>query len=109
MSKSPRKTTKDPARPTRAKASKPRVEPLSPHLAALLNPGLIKSPNAYGDGFEEAAQAAYDPGSLTGVESDLAAKLGLDKGADAPAFGGRPGDDGEPRSIAASRRSQSSR
>jgi excinuclease ABC subunit B len=79
MPKSPRKTAKDSARPTRAKASKPPVKPLSPHLAALLNPALIDERSGYGaDGFSEAPQAAYDPGSLTGVDAELAGKLGLD-------------------------------
>jgi excinuclease ABC subunit B len=89
MAKSPRKPAKDPARPTRAKASKPVVEPLAPHLAALLNPALI-SENASYDGFEDAPQAEYDPGSVAGLDAEHAARLGLDKGApDGPrGFGG---------------------
>jgi excinuclease ABC subunit B len=85
MPKPPRKTPKDPARPTRAKASKPLVEPLAPHLAALLNPALIGQPNGYdGGGFGEGPQAAYDSGSLTDVDAELASKLGLDTGAEHP-------------------------
>ncbi len=67
------KKPKDPARPTRAKAAKPEVSPIAPHLAALLNPGLAERQA----GFEEAPQAAYDPGSLTDVDEDLAATLDL--------------------------------
>ena len=44
---------KDPARPTAAKASKPDVAPLGPHLAQLLNPALAP-------GFSDRGQAAYD-------------------------------------------------
>ncbi len=68
MSKSPKKPAKDPARPTRAKASKPEVAPLAPHLAQLLNPALI-SP-ALTPGFEEAPQAAYDPGAAVQATAD---------------------------------------
>jgi len=50
MSKAPKK---DPARPTRAKASKPTLSPLAPHLAQLLNPALAP-------GFSDMGQAAYD-------------------------------------------------
>ncbi len=60
MSKSPEQDAsgkpgrkKDPARPTRAKAARPEVAPLAPHLAQLLNPALAP-------GFEEARQAEYD-------------------------------------------------
>ncbi|MEN9314161.1 MAG: excinuclease subunit UvrB [Pseudomonadota bacterium] len=53
MAKSPAKPKKDPARPTRARASKPDVSPLAPHLAQLLNPALAP-------GFEDAGQTAYD-------------------------------------------------
>jgi excinuclease ABC subunit B len=90
MAKSPRKTAKDPARPTRAKASKPLVEPLSPHLAALLNPALIEETHYDSSGFEEGPQAEYDIGAVTGVDDQLADKLGLDKAVlDGPrGFGG---------------------
>ena len=51
------RTPKSPARPTRAKASKPEVRPLDEHLAALLSPGLVRS----GDGgFGEMPQAGFE-------------------------------------------------
>ncbi len=63
MAKSPEKPKKekDPARPTRAKASKPELAPLAPHLAQLLNPALAP-------GFEDAGQASYDPSDPLGDE-----------------------------------------
>jgi len=64
---------KSPVKPTRAKAAKPEVSPIAPHLQALLNPGLAERQA----GFEEAAQAAYDPGSVTGIDEELAEKLEL--------------------------------
>ncbi len=54
------RTPKSPARPTRAKASKPDVRPLDEHLAALLSPGLVRSG---GDGFGEMPQAGFDTGT----------------------------------------------
>ena len=51
MPKPPRK----PAKPTRAKASRPDVQPLDEHLAALLNPAL----NERRPGFGESPQAAF--------------------------------------------------
>jgi len=70
---SPPKKPKNPARPTRAKAAKPEVSPIAPHLQALLNPGLAERQA----GFEEAPQAAYDPGVVTGVDEELAERLDL--------------------------------
>ncbi|MBI1868784.1 MAG: excinuclease ABC subunit UvrB [Methylocystis sp.] len=67
---------KKPARPTRAKASKPEVAPLAPHLAALLNPALIEPPN----GFEEAPQSPYAPGEFTELDAALAEKLEAPRG-----------------------------
>ena len=58
---------KSPSRPTRAKASRPDVQPLDQHLAALLNPAL----NDRRPGFEEAPQAGYDAGASAEVEPDL--------------------------------------
>jgi excinuclease ABC subunit B len=52
------KKPKSPARPTRAKASKPELRPLDEHLAALLNPALIEKP----PGFAEAA-TPFEPAS----------------------------------------------
>ncbi|MGE0196473.1 MAG: DEAD/DEAH box helicase family protein, partial [Methylocystis sp.] len=74
MAKSPGKP-RDPARPTRAKASKPDVAPLAPHLAQLLNPALAP-------GFGEAPQAAYDADSIHGLDAEDIEKYGLGEGAD---------------------------
>jgi excinuclease ABC subunit B len=71
--KKPKNPAKNPARPTRAKAAKPEVAPIAPHLQALLNPGLAERQA----GFEEAPQAAFDPGAVTGVDEELAEKLDL--------------------------------
>ncbi len=68
-----KKTPKSPVRSTRAKAAKPELSPLSPHLARLLSPGLIE-PAA---GFEEAAQAPYDAGLVTGLDEEDIKKYGL--------------------------------
>ncbi len=63
----PKKT----GRPTRAKASRPELQPLDEHLAALLNPALVE-PNA--PGFGEAPQPKFQtpapesrPGGLSGA------------------------------------------
>src|ERR1700681_2205337 len=45
---------KDPARPTRAKASRPELPPIAPALAELLNPGI--------------GQGTAGPGSQTGLQ-----------------------------------------
>ncbi len=63
MAKSPDKPKKDPARPTRAKASKPEVAPLAPHLAQLLNPALAP-------GFEDMRQAAYDASEPAALDEE---------------------------------------
>ncbi|MGE5369087.1 MAG: excinuclease ABC subunit UvrB, partial [Chloroflexota bacterium] len=68
MAKSPDKPKKDaprkdPARPTRARASKPEVSPLAPHLAQLLNPALAP-------GFEDMRQASYDASDPTALEDE---------------------------------------
>jgi excinuclease ABC subunit B len=73
MANPPRKTAKDPARPTRAKASKAPVQPLSPHLAALLNPALVEQENNLAEGFSDASQAFYDPSSTDDAHSELGA------------------------------------
>ncbi len=72
MPKSPAKPPKKPASRTPAsKAAKPNVQPLGDHLAALLNPALVK-------GFGEAPQASFDSGPVTGIDPKLAESLGLD-------------------------------
>src|SRR5437764_14837539 len=53
MSKPP-KRSKDPARPTRAKASRPELPPIAPALEKLLNPGI--------------GQGTAGPGSGTGLK-----------------------------------------
>ncbi len=63
---------KSPVRATRAKASKPEVKPLEPHLAALLSPALSPA-----RGFEEAAQSAYDAGAVTGLDPEQLDAFGL--------------------------------
>jgi len=73
MAPSAKKTSKSPVRATRAKAAKPKLSPLEPHLAALLNPALV----GLGAGFEEAAQAAYDSGALAGLDTADVEKYGL--------------------------------
>ncbi|MGO9684001.1 MAG: excinuclease ABC subunit UvrB [Beijerinckiaceae bacterium] len=62
MPKIPRPTGKAAARPLRSKASKPELQPLGEHLAALLNPALNERRHGegIGDGFAEAPQAAYE-------------------------------------------------
>ncbi|QGM92965.1 excinuclease ABC subunit UvrB [Methylocystis rosea] len=72
MAKPPGKP-RDPARPTRAKAAKPEVAPLAPHLVQLLNPALAP-------GFGEAPQAAYDASSIHGLDEEDIEKYGLGEG-----------------------------
>jgi excinuclease ABC subunit B len=80
MSETPKKSI----RPTRAKASKPDLKPLDEHLKALLNPGLLDK-----RGFSDAPQAAFDVGAVTGVDPELAARLGLPRADGAAAMDGR--------------------
>ncbi len=63
------KTPKSPgqtARSPRSKASKPELQPLGEHLAALLNPALNERRHGegIGDGFAESPQAAYEAFAL---------------------------------------------
>ena len=44
------KPEKSAARASRAKASKPDVQPLGEHLAALLNPALMEKPQGFSEG-----------------------------------------------------------
>ncbi len=48
---------KKPGRPTRGKASRPELQPLDEHLAALLNPALVE---AKPQGFGEAPQPKFE-------------------------------------------------
>jgi excinuclease ABC subunit B len=73
------KTPKNPARETRAKASKPELKPLDEHLAALLNPALNRERKPAAGGFGEAPQAGYDPGAVQPADPALTRKLGLGK------------------------------
>ncbi|MDH7799790.1 MULTISPECIES: excinuclease ABC subunit UvrB [unclassified Beijerinckia] len=68
MAKSPSKSPKSPVRPTRAKASRPDVQPLDEHLASLLNPAL----NEPRGGFGEAPQKGFDAGTAEGIDPTLA-------------------------------------
>jgi excinuclease ABC subunit B len=69
------KSSKNPARPTSAKASKPELKPLGEHLAALLSPAQNRP--APGSGFNEAPQAGYSAGPMQGLDAEMARKLGL--------------------------------
>ncbi len=73
MPSSDKKRSRSPARATRAKAAKPELAPLAPHLAALLNPALVAP------GFEEATQAPYDPGAVEALDVEEMRKYGLDQ------------------------------
>jgi excinuclease ABC subunit B len=94
--KRPAKPGKDPHAiiHTRAKAAKPVTKPLDAHLAALLNPALVRSDagqpptaertgaareEAGGElaGFGEAPQASFDTAEATDVDPELARALGL--------------------------------
>ncbi len=84
MPKSPAKPSKKPASRTPAsKAAKPNVQPLGDHLAALLNPALVK-------GFGESPQAGFDSGPITGIDPKLAESLGLDPTGDLDFTEARP-------------------
>jgi excinuclease ABC subunit B len=75
MAKAPESSPPKPARKKaepRSKASKPEVQPLGEHLAALLNPAL----NRRQPGFAEAPQAGYDSGPLSRIDAKLAETLG---------------------------------
>ena len=85
------KTPKSPSRPTRAKASRPDVQPLDEHLAALLNPAL----NDRRSGFGEAPQAGFDSGEVTGLDPKLAKVLGQPERA-RPGIVGKKGRPGPP-------------
>jgi len=65
MAKSPDKPKKDPAKPTRAKAARERLEPIAPALAELLNPGLVRGTAGVGSqtglGGEAAAPRGRKP------------------------------------------------
>ena len=67
MSRPPNKT----ARPTRAKASRPDVQPLDEHLSALLNPALTPAKDS-SPGFGEAPQATFvTSGGMTGASATV--------------------------------------
>ncbi len=59
---------------SRAKASKPELKPLAPHLAELLNPAINRERDS---GFGERPQTPFDSGTPVQVDPDLAQKLGL--------------------------------
>ena len=67
MVTSAKKPSRSPVRATRAKASKPELSPLQPHLAALLNPALVEPRR----GFEEAGSGAYDAGPPTVLDTGV--------------------------------------
>ena len=67
------KKPKSPICATRAKAAKPVLSPLEPHLAQLLNPALV----ARGDGFEDRGQASYEAGPATALSAEEMERYGL--------------------------------
>src|SRR4029078_8312163 len=107
ITKSPQKTPKDPAKPTRAKAARPDQQPTPDSLADLLNPAINKSTRGLGSGtgllpppdnswdrrrdfseahkarkstpkeFNEASQADFEGPPVTGLDPRLAEELGL--------------------------------
>jgi excinuclease ABC subunit B len=107
MAKSPPKTPKDPAKPTRAKAARPDQQPTPDSLADLLNPAIKKGTAGLGSGtgllpppdnswdrrrdfseahkarkstpkeFNEASQADFEGPPVTGLDPRLAEELGL--------------------------------
>jgi excinuclease ABC subunit B len=110
MAKPPKKL-KDPAKPTRAKASRPDDAPTPQALADLLNPGINKGTAGMGSGtglqpppdnsfdrrrdfsaahtarkstkgFEEAPQRDYAASPITGLDPELERELGLGPNAD---------------------------
>lgn len=70
---------KTPRASGRGKASRPELQPLDQHLAALLNPALNQPAKSQpgGRGFGEKPQSGYAAGPVTGVDPKLAASLGL--------------------------------
>ena len=68
-----------PGRTSRAKASRPELQPLDEHLAALLNPALVEpKPAGFGQGFGEAPQARFEsaapdshPRGMTGAAATV--------------------------------------
>jgi excinuclease ABC subunit B len=66
----------------RNRAQKPPLHPLDDHLAALLNPALLKDKPS---GFAEAPQAAFKSGPVEGLDPALAESLGLESGVAATA------------------------
>jgi len=79
------KKPKSPIRATRAKAAKPELSPLEPHLAALLNPALVER----SEGFEDRGQSAYDAGPATALSAEEMQRYGLSE----------PGRDDEPKGF----------
>ena len=72
MAKSPKSpASKSASRTPNSKASKPLVQPLDEHLAALLNPVL----NERREGFGEAPQAKFDISEITNSDPKLLKKL----------------------------------
>ncbi|MBV8472061.1 MAG: DEAD/DEAH box helicase family protein, partial [Hyphomicrobiales bacterium] len=61
------KPAKSAARPTRAKAAKPEVQPLDEHLAALLNPALIEKPKTVAEAPQASYAAESHPYGMTGA------------------------------------------
>ncbi|MBP0581986.1 excinuclease ABC subunit UvrB [Labrys sp. LIt4] len=69
-------------RTPKSKAARPALPSLDEHLKALLNPGLLKEAKSSlrddeKPGFGEGPQAGFDTGAVTGLDPELAAKLGV--------------------------------
>jgi excinuclease ABC subunit B len=74
------KAIKDPARPTRAKASRETLAPIAPALAELLNPALNRGEAGLGGaqtGFSDMGQAGYTAREPVRLDPDLSRALGL--------------------------------
>jgi excinuclease ABC subunit B len=77
MSDSPKDPAPKKLRTPKSKAARPALPSLDEHLKALLNPGLLKEArSSMPDGFGEGPQSGFDAG-VTGLDPDLAAKLGV--------------------------------
>ncbi|MGD0634546.1 MAG: excinuclease ABC subunit UvrB [Beijerinckiaceae bacterium] len=72
MPKTPKPAAKS-TRTPKSRASKPEMQPLGEHLAALLNPAL----NWQRPGFDE-GQTPFDAGPVSRIDAKLASALGLD-------------------------------
>jgi excinuclease ABC subunit B len=75
MSKTPIAKPKSEPKATRAKASKPELQPLGEHLAALLNPALNEKPQGFSEAPQRPFEASADshPRGMTGAGATIEA------------------------------------